>query len=414
MRSRILPLLAVVATTTLAFPGGAGAQASFQVLEGFDFDNPEDHYLRMSGDGRTVVGYVEDPVRIDRIAARWDEGTGLTLLPRLPVINSAQDDSEARAISADGSTIVGTYNGLRAGGPDAVRYVEGGEAQVLELNPMESFSEPIDISADGSIVVGLVENVAPDYSIDRAFIWDESRGRQFLGDLTDFGDRSFRPESISDDGLRVAGTMFDRDTGVREAAIWTESGGLQGLGVTEGSIFTYARGMSADGSTVVGYAVAAPDDANSLPVRWEAIRWTAENGIEGLGRFSRAANSSIPLSENPERLGRTVAYAVSADGSVIVGASSPGLNDAWIYDERRGGMRSVQQLLVQLGVSGLDGYELISAVDVSADGRVITGWGYGPDTFGTIAWRAVIPEPSTGLLLGLGLLALGRRQGPRY
>ena len=64
---------------------------------------------------------------------------------------------------------------------------------------------------------------------------------------------------------------------------------------------------------------------------------------------------------------------------------------------------------IELGLDS-DGSDLISAEGISADGLTIVGFGTNPS--GDIeAWIAVIPEPSTALLLasGLAALAVGRR-----
>lgn len=47
-------------------------------------------------------------------------------------------------------------------------------------------------------------------------------------------------------------------------------------------------------------------------------------------------------------------------------------------------------------------------MSVSDDGLTIVGWGSN-SSGQEEAWYAVIPEPSTGLLLGLGLAALASR-----
>jgi len=61
-------------------------------------------------------------------------------------------------------------------------------------------------------------------------------------------------------------------------------------------------------------------------------------------------------------------------------------------------------------------WDLLEATGVSADGRTIFGTGYqdvprsgssNPRRY-AVQWVAVIPEPSTALLLGLGLLGLAR------
>lgn len=67
-------------------------------------------------------------------------------------------------------------------------------------------------------------------------------------------------------------------------------------------------------------------------------------------------------------------------------------------------MQDLQQVLTGLGLD-LTGWDLWGAQGISADGRTITGFGLDPSDFDE-AWIATIPEPSTGLLLGLGLSGL--------
>ena len=101
---------------------------------------------------------------------------------------------------------------------------------------------------------------------------------------------------------------------------------------------------------------------------------------------------------------------MSGDGSIVVGYShvTLGKQVAFIWDEPHG-MRKLQDLLVELGVD-LDGWELESAWEISDDGLAIVGAGINPSGQRE-GWIAVIPEPSTALLLGagLGVLAMGRR-----
>jgi len=107
------------------------------------------------------------------------------------------------------------------------------------------------------------------------------------------------------------------------------------------------------------------------------------------------------------------AAGVSADGSVIVGtATSSTSNEAFIWEEANG-MRELDQVLGQLGVD-LAGWRLISAVGVSADGLTITGSGTNPSGVRE-PWIAVVPEPGTAALVGLGLvvLATSRRSTAR-
>jgi probable HAF family extracellular repeat protein len=97
----------------------------------------------------------------------------------------------------------------------------------------------------------------------------------------------------------------------------------------------------------------------------EAFRWTQSGGMVGLGYLSGDNFSA--------------AYAVNANGSVVVGCS--GLNGncgrAFLWTAVDG-MKSVQALLKAKGVS-TTGWTLMSAQGVSADGQVIVGAGVDPN-----------------------------------
>ena len=56
----------------------------------------------------------------------------------------------------------------------------------------------------------------------------------------------------------------------------------------------------------------------------------------------------------------------------------------------------------------LSGWTLTEARAISDDGLTIAGLGFDPHG-NTQGWIATIPEPATGVLLGLGLAALARR-----
>ncbi len=118
---------------------------------------------------------------------------------------------------------------------------------------------------------------------------------------------------------------------------------------------------------------------------------------------------------------QAMATAVSADGSTIVGAYQPAdqSNSAdfrpFVWTRERG-LQDLEVLLASLGVE-TNGWWLQEATGVSADGRTLIGNGRILSELGhphAFVWIAVIPEPSTALLVGAGLILLGHtRRGTR-
>lgn len=97
----------------------------------------------------------------------------------------------------------------------------------------------------------------------------------------------------------------------------------------------------------------------------------------------------------------SAAFAVSADGSVVVGES--GFAGAFVWDETNG-MRELDQVLTELGADHF-GWAVESAYGISADGKRIAGEGTNPDGFRE-AWIATLPEPSSNWLAVAALLTL--------
>jgi probable HAF family extracellular repeat protein len=84
-------------------------------------------------------------------------------------------DSQANSVSADGSVIVG--RGTSASGSDAFRWTSDGG--MVGLGPSTSWA--LGVSGDGSVIVGNASG--------RAFIWDATHGVRTLSDVlvNDYG-----------------------------------------------------------------------------------------------------------------------------------------------------------------------------------------------------------------------------------
>jgi uncharacterized membrane protein len=121
------------------------------------------------------------------------------------------------------------------------------------------------------------------------------------------------------------------------------------------------------------------------------------------------------LGDLPEGDVYSEAAGVSADGLVAVGYSGPGpdSDEAFIWDNLNG-MRNLKDVLINgygLG-SSLAGWTLLpEAYGIPADGLTVVGYGEHTNADAE-AWiarldsAAVVPEPSSVILLGIGAAGL--------
>jgi probable HAF family extracellular repeat protein len=218
------------------------------------------------------------------------------------------------------------------------------------------------------------------------------------------GHHASSAKGVSADGSVIVGSSSSDSA--HEAFRWTADGGMVGLGRLRDHLHSYAQDISADGSVVVGSSgnrtlgVLYPHGWE--PVEdYEAFVWTEADGMVGLGYLPGD--------------GWSQAYAVSADGSMVVGASASleydgeyrwvGTREAFIWDAEHG-MRSLRDLLINEYQLALPDWSLGYPAGISADGNVIVGNGGDPGVGVGGAWMVVIPEPSSGILAATGLLGL--------
>ncbi len=360
-----MTIAAVLVVVLLTGPICLGQTPSFQGLGDLPGGS---HAYGVSADGSVVVGSSIAEGITGWRPFRWTSETGIVALDDL---SGESFHGTAYGVSGDGSVVVGAGS---PGGDEskAFRWTAGSGATSLSgLTPGVSSTHADDVSADGRVVVG-----NNDYT-GIAVMWEDGQIAA-LGSLP--GYEKSNAWAVSRDGRVAVGQSLK--PGGMAACLWTEGGSPVPV---PGA--TTAYGVSADGSVIVGIRVPS--------VGYEAFRWTAEDGTVGLGDL-------------PGGYFDSTAYAVSADGSVVVGRGS-GLNgyEAFVWDATHG-IRSVKSVLMDDFVD-ISGWHLEIAIGISADGMVIAGSGINPLGH-TEAWVAVIPEPATLSLLGIGGIVILKRR----
>ena len=276
----------------------------------------------------------------------WTEATGMVGLGDLWGGNV---DSAAWGVSCDGSYVVG-YGNVNSGpffNPITVPCRWSGPGDILQLG--QDNGSAWRISADGLTVVGELTGAG-------AFRWTEASGMQTLGPGVAY--------SVSANGQVVVGTMPDANT--FKAFRWTEETGMVVLGDLLGEMpFNEAMNVSQDGQVVVGYGKIASGI--------QAFIWTEAGGMQGLGHLPDCENCN------------SYAWSVSGDGMTVIGDVNNG-RLAFIWDANHG-MQNLKHVLENAYGLDLTGWQLLYASDISADGRIIIGYGYDPNG-NTQAWMA--------------------------
>lgn len=254
--------------------------------------------------------------------------------------------SNAYGVSADGSVVVGysaSTNGNRA-----FRWTQTDDTMSslgVLTGGTSSFGR--GVNADGSVVVGASYTSTG----DRAFRWTQADNTmQDLGVLP--GRTLSYARGVSADGSVVVGYSGGGGHG-SSAFRWTEGNGgtMQNLGVLAGGSSSFANGVSADGSVVVGYS----GSSNG----YRAFRWTQTDGtMTSLGVLAGGSSS--------------FANGVNKDGSVVVGQSGSSNGNRAFRWTKRDGMITVEDWLRNSGVIVTSDFTG-SANAVSADGSVVVG-----------------------------------------
>lgn len=274
----------------------------------------------VSGDGTTVVGSCtryEAPFGIVRVRAfRWTRDAGTTDLGL-----AADKHSEAVAVSRDGSIVVGSERSEQFGSGTGFRVGPEGKVQ-LGLDFVTA------ASADGNVVVGgLMVRVDGGFVSSEPAIWTPSG----VSRLSTAGlDSDVQAMVISADGSVIGGSGKVGDT--LHALRW-DSSGVSLLPLPPGGVHGEVGAITADGTIIYG-AVSFADES------YHVARWTA-GGVEDLG--AGGANG------------------VSADGSVVLAGQR-------LWDATSG-----WRLLRDLSDTNLEGWTELNGAAISDDGKVVVG-----------------------------------------
>jgi uncharacterized membrane protein len=314
-------------------------------------------YVRgVSGDGSIVIGV--SGTYPDEHAFYWTAATGTVALE--------PDDltSYAVAISADGSTIVGTVDNA------GVRWVNG-VVESLEGTEEYPLVLPTSVAADGATIAGRA--LPPQGPFGIPIRWTEN-GITDLGELTPDAYPNIA-HGISDDAMVIVGLCEP------QAFRWTEASGMVGLGFLPGfSDFSIATCVCGDGSVIGGQADIGFVDG------YAATYWTESTGWVRIPTIISSASIADAV------------HGITADASIMVGLNTgfdPFERQVFIWDAMNGPRPLQEALENDYGVDFL-GWQLAGldppfenegdVMGIAADGSAIVGVTINPDTNTRWGW----------------------------
>jgi len=317
----------------------------FEIIAIPEMDTP----IRMNDDGSKIVG-----TNYSGQALIWTDSAGIQILGEGELWGISEDDR-----------IFGEM--LNANGYGEAALIENGEISFLGNveggNSCDAFySSGLGISTDGSTGVGMGWiNCGTE-----AFYWTDENGIVGLGL---YEGQSTKAQAVSGDGQLIGGWA---QTSNRATCLWDRDGNITLLGSLQaGNDYGEVQAINNDGTQVVGYC------AGNAGNNTEGFVWTEEGGMFGLGvpPNSAATNRSLAMdiSENNVVIGQYL-------------NETPVFYKACIYTEETGEFVNLRDYLLSLGMEEIQGWDLQRAFCISDDGNVFAGYGKDPANNWT-GWR---------------------------
>ena len=380
---------------------------------------------------------VEGLVVAELVAAPHASFQGLGDLP------GGETESTAHALSADGSTVVGSSRSMFAPTGEAFRWRNGAGIEPLgciagycESAPGSDseISRGLGVSADGGVVAGesiaTVEDFFCAYIPSVAvFTWTSSAGFGTHAAGTRYAFRAF-----SSDASTVGGD-FGYTTSVSSCAWlgwgdgWIDSGdGVTPVPVDAGGLHAnIPRAISANGAIVAGadrytrdvFLWSGAPSVAVLAERFEPLgmsqdgRWLVGSSLDMTTPVVWSESGGLRTLEVPPGTTAASARYISPDGRTILGSVNA---EPWIWLGSDPPQRLDAWLELEHGIV-LGGWSLTGVAGISNDGRFIAGNGTNPSGQSE-AWIADIPLPipePAPVALGIAALAAlrGLRRGAR-
>ena len=380
-------IIFITLVCNIAFAQNAMFQALGD-LSGGDFNSSAQC---VSADGSIVAG--KATTDSGKMAFVWSRETGMVALGNFPDFSLKQ--SLVTDISADGSVIVGWGNISSQLFDDAGQrgFVWTAENGMQWIGRPDSAGTAQGVSADGGVVVGEMGG--------QAYRWTQTDGIQMLGILD--GCNYSSATAVSDDGEIITGSCSRVLYEDEVTFIWTRDGGMKSLGYLPNDVNSFPNAISPDGAVIAG-------SSYDIYTREKAYHWTEDAGM-------------VRINHLP---GRNVTHPsdLSYNGEIIVGGSfkdESGVftETAFIWDNTNGTRDFQSVLLADYGLN-IPGWSLSSALGISHNGNVIVGSGTNPsgeeeafrivlDTTLVIDYFGQTPPGKTAQVFAPGIISLEGR-----